>query len=387
MRPSSYACLVSACQDLPTLGTASPVLIAVAAGLLAGVAQLTKRHGVENAVKANELAHAALTLVVYSCATAIPVSALFLSMDPARRHRVLTDPGWQHRLPVTALGGLMMGTGAMLTIYAHAIRNHQMSCLIALVTGGVANVGSTIATLLVFQERPTLLQWLSISLMILGTVAIDFFRSQSRARDEDAGVPPAALVPGCSTLNTGCFEDQEKASPTPEITSTSWASLSIKLAAIAGMSYSFGNMSRVYGADKHLSAGLISKSDLVICSGFVMEVVSDLPPLFAFVWLSWNRGSEAKASADLGTSRSIRVIFGGLLVQCGCLLGTYALASAGENTKALTLLVEAGVASFAGPMYIAIAYKETPSCLQLLGAFLIFTAIMLAEVSARLKMH
>lgn len=272
----------------------------------------------------------------------------------------------------------MLGTGAMLTIYSYAIRKHQMSCLIAMVTGGVCNVGSTIVTLLVFQERPTLLQWLSISLMICGTLAIDFFRSKATDADADADA-------GCAALNAGCFEDQEKAAPTPETTSSSWASASIKFAGLAGLSYSIGNTARAYGTHRSPDAG--SKSDLVICTGFVMEMVSDLPPLAAFAWLSWVRGSELKGSSGLGTSRVIRIIVGGLIVQCGCFLGTYALASAGENTKALTLLVEAGVASFAGPMYIAIAYKETPNYLQLLGALLIFTAIMLAEVPARLKLR
>jgi len=378
MRPNTYSCLGSACQDPTALGTTSPVLIAAAAGLLLGFAQLTKRHGVENAVKANELTYAAITLVVYSAGTALPAFVFFTSMDPARRHKVLTDPDWQHRLPITVVGGLMLGTGAMLTIYSYAIRKHQMSCMIALVTGGVTNVGSTIVTLLAFREQPTLLQWLSISLMIFGTISIDFFRSKATDAEADAG---------CAALNTGCFEDQEKAAPTPETTSSSWASPSIKFAALAGMSYSIGNMARVVGTHRGPNAGLNSRSDLVICTGFVMEVVSDLPPLAAFAWLSWVRGSELKASASLGTPRAIRIIIGGLIVQCGCFLGTYALASAGENTKALTLLVEAGVQSFAGPMYIAIAYKETPSCLQLLGACLIMTAIMLAEVPTRLKMR
>lgn len=376
MRPLNvYTCLGSTCQDIGALGTTSPVLIAVVAGLLTGFAQLTKRHGVENATKANDVAFAAITLVVYSVGTAIPALALFLHMDPLKRHAILADPTWQHNLPVVVAGGLLGGTAAMLTIYSYAIRKRQMSCMIALVTGGVCNVGSTVVTLVAFQEKPTLLQWLSILLMILGTVAIDFFRYSGS--DADAG---------CTAQTAGIL-DQEKAAPPPETTSQSWASASIKCAFLAGMSYSIGNMTRVYGTRQAPVAGLGSRSDLVICTGFVMEVVSDIPPLAAFAWLYWARGSELKAPAGLGTSRTLRIIVGGLLVQCGCMCGNYALALAGENTKALTLLVEAGVASFAGPMYIAIAYQEKPSCLQLFGALLIMTAVLLAEFPSRLKLH
>lgn len=373
--PTQYACLGSACEDTNAFGTASPVLIAVGAGLLIGFAQLTKRHGVENATKASELAFAAITLVVYSTGTAIPALVLFLRMDPLKRHAISSDHSWLRNLPIIVAGGLMSGMAAMLTIYSYAIRKRQMSCMIALITGGVCNVGSTVVTVVAFQERPTLMQWLSMFLMMIGTVAIDFFRYPSR--DADAG----------STAQSAGIEDQEKAAPLSETAFNSWGSASIKYAFLAGMSYSLANMSRVYGTSHAPAGGQASKSDLVICTGFVMEVISDLPPLAAFAWLYFARGSELKASAVLGTSRALRIIVGGVIVQCGCLAGTYALSLAGENTKALTLLMEAGVASFAGPMYIAIAYKEKPGCLQLLGALLIIAAVILAEFPSRLDLH
>eukprot|EP00930_Biecheleria_cincta_P091003 TRINITY_DN80487_c0_g1_i1.p1 TRINITY_DN80487_c0_g1~~TRINITY_DN80487_c0_g1_i1.p1 ORF type:complete len:375 (-),score=53.30 TRINITY_DN80487_c0_g1_i1:70-1194(-) len=155
----------------------------------------------------------------------------------------------------------------------------------------------------------------------------------------------------------------------------------IILAATGGVLWAFGILGKRLGVEGAPTESKQLRASLTI---LVYVGTTIIIPAADFIWVGFDDVSQLFRD-ETWAPRIPLIVVCGVVSGLGGLLGTLAFAYAAGTNSALISMVENGVYTVSGALYIAVYFHEMPAPLSWVGCVLIMIGVLLAQASSGKK--
>lgn len=313
------------------------------------------------------------------------------------------DPSWNGRIWHITACGAASGLGGILGTLALAWAAGTNSALISMVENGTYTLASAVIICLYFGERPLLMDYLSGAL-ILGSIVVaqisngghrpksskgdDAISSSESSDDADvfAGSDFSEHERDCNANVTSdarlklqdaddVFRPESGSSEagTSVVAPTRLRKRSVLLAACAGVLWGFGPLGKKLGV--HDSPDGMQHA-WTTCTYFIYMCCTALVPLMKVLLSCSKQYQEAFRDCHFLKLLAVTACCG-FISGIGGLVSTFAFASAPQS-GAVVSMIENGVYTVFGALLIAIVFRERPTPVQILSAFMVLAGIVIS---------
>jgi len=375
--------------------------LAACGGILWGFGILGKRLGVHGAREHDKEIRATYTIFVYTLTTMIAPTIDFVRLavvESELLRETFSNHDWNVRIPGVIACGVISGLGGLLGTIAFAWSAGANSALLSVVENGMYTLSAAILIAVLFQEHPGILQYVAGIMIMAGITLASVTPSPVEVEaegedDSNDSIPSGPHGPGA--VKKGDYGSSMSASseayglesatdsevevtgfieattPTPRLRKSAAA-----MAVLAGVCWGFGPLGKKYGV---AGAPQGKKHAWSICC-YLIYISST--PIVAIGKLAWTPSEQRKEV--LREKRFLMMLAAtmicGVLSGLGGLVSTMAFAYADQHS-ALVSMIENGVFTVSGAIFIMAFFKETLTMRQSVSAMLVAAGLVISAAT------